>query len=264
MLGRVHRPFIASALLATSLFVTARPAAATTIEDIRTKAHLTLDTPGAKVCVILPVESRGGSECGDFDVEAAAAKIGQGKQDISGVAAIVFPDWTLAVTLRSSPGTTVHSADEIQGFIRGLKESGDGLGLARNNVRVHGEGPDVVYDLGKVNELNYLRLHVDYDVPADSPLHFTSRTIVYVLDGDQTSQMVMFSTDPDHEARARPIAAAIIGTVVMSPSRVESYGQSRSFAVGRAVGRLALPVLALLAILGVKKWQSRKKAARPG
>jgi hypothetical protein len=264
MLPRMPRPTVTLLALSLAFLATPGPARAATIEITAAQTHLTLDTPGAKACVVLPVESRAGSACDGFDVEASAELLGKSDEHISGFAKITFPDWSLVVILKSNPGTTVHTDDEIRGFIRGLKESGSGVGLANDAVRVHGDARDTQFTLDQVNGVDSLRIQVDYDVPADSPMRGGSRTLLYVLDGDATSLMVMFSTDPEHAAQARPIAESIMRTLVMPPSRAGSYGQSRAFVIGRSLGRLLMPVLALLIIVLVKKWQSRKKAAPQG
>lgn len=263
MLRPVSRPFALAALLVSSLLMAPRLAAAATLDDPAVGLHVTLDTPGAQVCVVLPVASRDPVGCGELDVEKAAAAMLRSDKTVAGVALIRFPEWNLVVTLKTNLGVAVRSAEDIESFLGGVKKGSAGVGLTADQIRIHNDTSSASYDIGKVKEVNYLRTHLDFDVSADSPLHGGSRSLLYLFDGKDTSEMLLFSTDPAHLAAAQPIAQAIARTVVLPPSRFEGYGEPRALAIARMLGRVTVPLVMTLAciVLVLRSWWKKRRAA---
>lgn len=265
MLPRVYRPFSLCALLVASLFIAAHPAAAATLDDPATDLHVTLDTPGARVCVVLPVASRNPVGCEDFDVEKGAAVMEKSDKAITGFAMVRFSDWSLLVTLKTNPGILLRSKEDLDSFVSGVKKGSAGVGIAADKISIHNDTSSAPYDIGKLNDLNYLRAHLDLDVSADHPAYDGSRTIVYLFDAKGGSHMLLFTTDPPHAAAAQPIADAIARTVVLPPSHFGSYGEPHAVATAKLLADITLPVVGILVCIAlVLRWMWKKRLAAGG
>ena len=254
-----------AALLALSLVgLATSSAAAATLEDPTTGLRLTLDAPGARVCVLLPVASRIPGGCVRIDVEAAATKIQQTDSTVIWAALLIFPDWFLIAGRKSIGRSTLHSHEDMVTFLADLKDGSAAAGIPREVIRLHGDSPGELYNLGKVNDVDYLRTRLDYEVAADDRVYGGSRTLLYILNGERAAEVFTFSTDPVHAAAARPIVDAIMGSVVLPPLRVEGYGDARAVILARTLGHLTVPVVAALAclFLVLRSWWRKRGGAR--
>jgi hypothetical protein len=257
-------PHLGVALALALALMVPQSAAAATFQDKATGLRLEAAPSGAEVCVILPVEGRDAEGCAGLDIAGLEAAFRAKVPGASAVALLRFPDGNVVITLVGFTALSLQSKDQIAKYIGGIRE---GAGIAGVTSQVYGSAPHSPYELGRVNGIDVVRYHLDFDVPKGHRIYAGSRTLGYTFAGKHAVDSLTFSTDPEHAAHLEPIAEAIVRTASMPDAGIEDFGRSEDFIrgkrIGRLVGLLAITVIPIAALVGALVFVALRLRKKP-